>query len=284
MLVPLLVAATISVAATTTDVRELVAAVGGDRIRVESLTDPRQGHHPRELAPRQLTVLGTADLLARVGFDNEPWLAQAVRRVKPRARDLDLSKAITPITPETARLRADNRPHIHAFGSPNYWLDPENVHPLTAAIVEALAALAPADRSTFVRNRSQFVARVDAGMARWLEQLRPYRGTRVVVGHDAWPYFARRFGLVIAATVEETPGVPPSPKYLQTLIERMRQTGVKVIIADPESPVAMLQRISEATGARVTVLVPSVGADPAVTDYLSLFEVNVARLLKALAP
>jgi ABC-type Zn uptake system ZnuABC Zn-binding protein ZnuA len=283
MLALLLVAATINVAATTTDLRELVAAVGGDRVRVESLTDSRQGHHPRELLPRQLTVLAKTDLLVRVGLDNEPWLPQAVRSVKPRARDLDLSKVITPITTETARLRADSRPHIHAFGSPNYWLDPENAHALTGAILEALGAMAPADRPVFERNRSQFLAQVDAGMARWLEQLRPYRGTRVVVGHDAWPYFARRFGLTITATVEEKPGVPPSPKYLGTLIDRMRQAGVRVIIADPESPMALLQRISEATGARITLLVPSVGADPAATDYLTLFEVNVARLLKALA-
>ena len=284
MLVPLVVAATIHVAATTTDLRELVVAVGGDRVRVESLTDPRQGHHPRELLPRQLTVLARADLLVRVGFDNEPWLPTALRSVRPRARDLDLSKAITPITTETARLRADSRPHIHAFGSPNYWLDPENTHPLTAAILDALVAIAPADRSVFEQNRSRFLARVDAGMARWLEQLRPHRGTRVVVGHDAWPYFARRFGLTITATVEEKPGVPPSPKYLATLIDRMRQTGVRVIIADPESPMALLHRISEATGARVALLVPSVGADPEASDYFTLFEVNVARLLKALTP
>lgn len=283
MLVPVLVAATITVAATTTDVRELVAAVGGDRVRVESLTDPRQGHHPRELLPRQLTLLAKADLLVRIGFDNEPWLGRALKSVRPRARDLDLSKAITPLTPESARLRSDRLPHLHAFGSPNYWLDPENAHPLTAAIVETLAAMAPADRGVFEQNRSRFLARVDAGMARWLEQLRPYRGTRLVVGHDAWPYFARRFGLVITATVEEQPGVPPSPKYLETLIERMRQSGVKVIIADPESPMPLLHRISEATGARVALLVPSVEADPSATDYFTLFEVNVKRLLDALA-
>jgi len=284
MLVTLVVAATIHVAATTTDVRELVMAVGGDRVRVETLTDPSQGHHPRELLPRQLTVLAKADLLARVGFDNEPWLPQALRSVRPRARDLDLSKAITPITTETARLRADSRPHIHAFGSPNYWLDPENAHPLTAAILDKLMAISPDHRAAFEQNRSRFLAKVDTAMARWLEQLRPYRGTRVVVGHDAWPYFARRFGLTITATVEEKPGVPPSPKYLATLIDRMRQTGVRVIIADPESPMVLLHRISGATGARVALLVPSVGADPAASDYFTLFEVNVARLLKALTP
>lgn len=284
MVLAFLVAATINVAATTTDLRELVAVVGRDRVRVESLTDPGQGHHPRELLPRQLTLLAGADLLVRVGLDNEPWLARALRTVKTRARDLDGSKAVALLGTEMPRLRSDERPHIHAFGSPNYWLDPENAHSLTAKIVESLADLAPADRPLFEANRARFLTDLDARMARWLDQLRPYRGTRVVVGHDAWPYFARRFGLTITATVEEKPGIPPSAKYLGTLIERMRQTGVRVIIADPESPMPLLQRIAGATGARVARLVPSVGADPAATDYLTLFEVNVTRLLTALGP
>ena len=44
-----------------------------------------------------------------------------------------------------------------------------------------------------------------------------------------------------------------SAQYLATLIDRMRQTGVRVIIADPESPMALLHRISGATGARVAL-------------------------------
>ena len=60
MLLPLLVAATISVAATTTDLRDLVTAVGGDRVSVESLTDPRHDPHALELLPRQLVRLREA--------------------------------------------------------------------------------------------------------------------------------------------------------------------------------------------------------------------------------
>jgi ABC-type Zn uptake system ZnuABC Zn-binding protein ZnuA len=219
-----------------------------------------------------------------VGLDHEPWLARAVRASTAPPRDLDCSKAVALMGTDTPRLRADARPHVHAFGNTHYWLDPESARPITAAILDALAALAPSDRSAFEANRTRFLARLDDGLARWRRRLAPHAGARVVAVHDTWPYFARRFGLSIVATVEEQPGVPPSPAYLGQLIERMRATGVRVILAEPGAAPAMLARIAAATGARIVALAPSVGSDPGASDYLALFDANVDRLARALEP
>jgi len=279
----LLVAATLTVAATTTDLRDLVLAVGGDRVSVESLTDPRHDPHAREIHPRQLALLSRAQLLVRIGLDHEPWLARALRAAGTTPRDLDASRAVALLDVETPRLRADRRPHVHAFGNTHYWLDPENARPLTAAIAEALGELAPADRAVFATNRERFLRELDGRLARWQAELRPYAGTRVVAAHDTWPYFARRFGLGVMGTIEEQPGVPPSPRYLGALMERMKQAGVAVILAEPGAPAAVVARVAAGSGARVVTLVPSVGADPEATDYLTLFDVNVRRLVRALA-
>jgi ABC-type Zn uptake system ZnuABC Zn-binding protein ZnuA len=283
VLLPIVVAATLTIAATTTDLRDLVAAVGGDRVTVESLTDPRHDPHAREIHPRQLALLRAASLLVRVGLDHEPWLARALSATGALPADLDCSKTVTLLGTDTPRLRADSRPHVHAFGNTHYWLDPENARPITAHLVTALGALAPADREIFAANRARFLARLDEGLERWTEQMRPFRGRRVVVVHDTWPYFARRFGLTVAATVEENPGVPPSPAYLGELIQRMRATGVRLVIAEPGAAPALLRRLAEGAQARTVTLAPSVGSDPEASDYLALFEVNVRRLAAALA-
>ena len=282
MLLSLLVAATVSVAATTTDLRDLVAAVGGDRIQVESLTDPRADPHAREIHPRQLARLRTAQALVRIGLDHEPWLARALAGRPAPPHDLDGSRAVALLGTDTPRLRADDRPHVHAFGNPHYWLDPENARPLTARILDLLVALAPADRPRFEANRARFLAELDRRLERWHRTLAPHRGARVVVVHDTWPYFARRFGLTIAAAVEEKPGMPPSAAYLGLLIERMRTGDVKALLAEPGAPAALVQKIASATRVPVATLAPSVGADPEATDYLTLFDVNVARLARAL--
>ncbi len=282
-MVALLVAAAVSVAATTTDLRDLVHAVGGDRVAVESLTDPRQDAHAREIHPRQLSRLSRAALLVRVGLDHEPWLPRALRAAGATARDLDASRAVTVLDAETPRLRADRRPHVHAFGNTHYWLDPENARPITALIAEALGELAPGDRATFVANRERFLRELEARLARWRAALRPYAGTRVVAAHDTWPYLARRFDLRVLGTIEEQPGVPPSPRYLGGLMERMKQSGVVAILAEPGASPAVVARVAAGTGARVVTLAPSVGADPEATDYLTLFDVNVGRLVRAFA-
>jgi ABC-type Zn uptake system ZnuABC Zn-binding protein ZnuA len=283
VLLSLLVAATISVAATSTDLRDLVVAVGGDRVDAESLADPRQDPHAREIHPRQLARLRSADLLVRVGLDHEPWLARALRAAPTRARDVDCSRVVELLGTDTPRLRADDRPHVHAFGNTHYWLDPANARPITALIEEALGALAPADRHLFASNRERFLARLDAAQARWRERLRPFAGSRVVVLHDTWAYLARRFDLVVAAAVEEKPGVPPSPAYLGTLMERMKTSGVRVVLAEPGASPAVLRRIAAGAGARIVTLAPSVGSDPEAGDFLGLFEVDTRRLAEALA-
>ena len=278
----------LAVATTSTDLKALVEAVGGDRVTVESLAPAVHDPHAVDVKPGQLAKLKTAALLVRIGLDHEPWLAR-VRRAGGDPRfapggpdDLDVSKGVELLQTETARVRSERGVHVHAFGNPHYWLDPANARPITQAIFEALARLAPADRDAFAANRTRFLARLDDALDRWTKALAPYRGTRAVVVHDSWPYFARRFGLVVVATVEPTPGVPPSASSLAALTQKMRETGVRLLIAEPSSNTALVSQVAARSGARAVVLVPSVGAAPEAGDYLALFEVNVRRLLHTL--
>src|SRR5262245_32428312 len=65
--------APLRVAATSTDLKALVEAVGGERVEVDSLAAPDQDPHAIEVKPAQLARLRSAALLVRVGLDNEPW-------------------------------------------------------------------------------------------------------------------------------------------------------------------------------------------------------------------
>jgi ABC-type Zn uptake system ZnuABC Zn-binding protein ZnuA len=197
--------------------------------------------------------------------------------------DLDVSRGIALLQTETPRVRGERGGHVHGFGNTHYWLDPENARPITAAILRALVGLDPADAGVFEKNRARFLADLDARLARWTRAMAPYRGTRVVVVHETWPYFAERFGLVVVAALEPTPGVPPAASSLASLLQRMKDTKVRLLLAGPESDQAMIDQVATRSGARAVVLIASVGGDPAARDYLSLFDVNIARLTEALA-
>ena len=278
----------LDVVTTSTDLKSLVEAVGGARVAVESLAPALHEPHAVDVKPGQLRHLKSAALLVRVGLDHEPWLARVRATVNdPRfapggAADLDVSRNIELLQTETPRLKSDAGAHVHGFGNPHYWLDPANARPITQTILDGLARLAPDGREAFTRNRALFLERLDAGVTRWTSTLAPYRGARVVVFHDSWPYFARRFGLVIAAAVEPAPGVPPSPASLASLTTSMKDGGVRVLIVEPASSASIASRVAASSGARIVTLVPSVGGDPEARDYLELFELDVRRLAEAL--
>jgi len=277
----------LAVVATSTDLKSLVEAVGGDRVIVETLVPPGQDPHTVDVKPGQRAALRRAALLVRVGLDHEPWLARSLRTAREPASmpaDLDCSKGIALLQTETPRVRAERGEHVHGFGNTHYWLDPENARPITAGILEALVRLSPAERGYFTQRRREFLKRLDAGLARWQAVMAPYRGAKVVVVHESWPYFAHRFGLDIVAAVEPTPGVPPSPAYLVSLTRRMKEAETRVVIAEPYSNDAVVAKVVALSGAREVRLASSVGAEPDARDYIGLFDLDIARLAEALRP
>ena len=260
------------VVATSADLASLTEAVGGDRVEVESLASPEQDPHAVEVKPAQLARLRDAALVVKVGLDHEPWLA---RLPAIRAPVLDASKSVRLLQTETPRLRAA-KAHVHAFGNTHYWLDPGNARPITASIAAALSALRPAEKARFEANREAFLSRLEARIAEWEAALKPYAGTKLVVVHDSWAYFAERFGLRIVAAAEPHPGIPPSPAELAALFARMRDAKVRIVIAEPHANPALVRQIAERGGAKPVTLLPS------GTDYIGLFEENVKRLSAAL--
>lgn len=261
------------VVTTSTDLKSLVEAVGGDRVEVESLGRPEQDPHAIELKPAQLVRARQAAMLVRIGLDHEPWLA---RLTSISGIVVDASKSVPLLQTETPRLRTERRAHTHAFGNTHYWLDPKNAWPITATILGALVGLSPADRTTFEINRETFLRRLEERRRAWETMLAPYRGTRVVVVHDSWSYFAERFGLKIVAAAEPNPGVPPSPGELAALLERLRGSDVRLLISDPHSDPSLVRQIAEKGGVKPVTLHPS------GRDYVGLFEENVQLLSQAL--
>jgi ABC-type Zn uptake system ZnuABC Zn-binding protein ZnuA len=263
----------IRVVTTSADLKSLAEAVGGDRAEVESLAAPEQDPHSVEVKPAQLARLRRAELMVRIGLDHEPWLA---RLGVPKVPVLDASQSVRLLQTETPRLRAERRTHVHGYGNTHYWLDPHNARPITAAILDMLVMLRPADKAAFAANRKAFLSRLGEKISEWEKILQPYRGMRIVVVHDSWAYFAERFGLQIVAAAEPHPGIPPSPAELAALFSRMREAGVHILIADPYANPALVRQIAEKTGATPVTLLPS------GHDYIGLFDENVRRLAAAL--
>jgi ABC-type Zn uptake system ZnuABC Zn-binding protein ZnuA len=91
-----------------------------------------------------------------------------------------------------------------------------------------------------------------------------------------------RFGLTVIGYVEPRPGIPPTPQHTLDLINDIKRQGVKLLIVEPYFDLKTPNAIGRETGAQVIVLPPSVGGTKEITDYITLFDVNLARLVTAI--
>jgi ABC-type Zn uptake system ZnuABC Zn-binding protein ZnuA len=278
----------VQVVTTTTDLRSLTEAVGGDRVVAVSLVPPNLDAEEYQPKPQDMLRLKQARLLVRVGLDYDLWLdrllAQAGRPEISRGGPayVDASFAIAVLELRGMSVGPGDG-HAHGSGNPHYWLDPKNAETITANIVEALARIDPANAKTYEVNRQAFLTRLNAKLTEWESKLGALKAMPIVAYHNSWPYFARRFRLDVIGFIETKPGVPPSPSHLAAIVRDMRARGARIVLREPHEPERDVAFVASRAGAQVVTLAASVGALPGADDYISLFDVNVAALTKAAA-
>jgi ABC-type Zn uptake system ZnuABC Zn-binding protein ZnuA len=282
---PALAAERIAVVTTTTDLRSLAEAVGGDRIAAISLVPGNLDAEEYQPKPQDVTRLKNAQLIVRVGLDYDIWLERLLIHLPAELRRggpgyVDASYAIATLEVRGVTVGPGDG-HAHGNGNPHYWLDPKNAEIITANILEGLARVDPANAAVYEANRQAFLARLETRLKEWEAKLAPLRTAPMVAYHNSWPYFARRFRLDFAGFIEVKPGVPPTPSHLAGMITTMRERGVRFVIREPHEPERDVAFLAARTGASVVVLGASVGALPQADDYFALFDANIEALLAA---
>jgi len=273
----------IQVVTTTTDLRSLAEAVGGDRVVAVSLIPPNLDAEEYQPKPQDVLRLKQAQLIVRVGLDYDLWLdrllAQAGRPEISRGGPtyVDASFAIAVLELRGMSVGPGDG-HAHGSGNPHYWLDPKNAETITANILEALARIDPANARTYEANRRAFLTRLNAKLTEWESRLSALKSMPIVAYHNSWPYFARRFRLDVIGFIETKPGVPPSASHLAAIVRDMRVRGARIVLREPHEPERDVAFVASRAGAQVVTLAASVGALPGADDYISLFDVNVEAL------
>jgi zinc/manganese transport system substrate-binding protein len=278
----------LTVMTTTEDLASIAREVGGDHVTVEAMARGYQDPHFVEAKPSFILKLQKADVLVLVGRELEiGWLPPLIQqsrnsKIQPGAAgylDASLQATILEVpTGQVTRAMGD----VHPLGNPHYWMDPENGKRVGKEIADKLSELRPNDTAFYQQKLADFTSRLDTAEKRWLADMAPYKGTKVVTYHRSFPNFAERFGLDIIGYVEPKPGIPPSPQHTLDLINEMKRQNVKVMLIEPYFDLKTPNAIGRDTGAQVLVMPPSVGGVKEITDYFSLFDYDIRLLVDAI--
>jgi len=106
----------------------------------------------------------------------------------------------------------------------------------------------------------------------WLKTAVPFRGKKVVAYHKNWTYFADTFGLEIIGYIEPKPGIPPSAKHVQKMIEMIKDQHISIMLVanyfEKKSP----QMIENKTGVKALFLPLFVYGAPGITNNFELMD------------
>lgn len=222
--------------------------VGGDRVEVTSLLTGNESPHTYEIRPADVKTVADARILFRVGFGMEEWLDPAIENSGNRKLVVvDAAAGATDIIAGDAEDK---------YGNPHIWLDPEYAKNGIENLVRELVKLDPKGESLYRNREAAYFVQLDSLSAAIVAGFSGLSDKRLITYHDAWPYFARRFGLDIVATIEPIPGQEPSAKQLARMVDLIRQEHIRVVTTEPQLPSALPDMLARETGVKVLVLNP----------------------------
>ena len=147
----------------------------------------------------------------------------------------------------------DDHGHAHAHGDedPHFWFDTELASAAIVAIADELSHLSPGAADVFDERLDLYldaIEEADAEVRALLEGISDSQRL-LVTFHDAFGYFARRYGLEVAGFVVEGPEQGVSAGALTELIELIEHEGVQTVFHEPQFDSAILDTVASETGA-----------------------------------
>src|SRR6266851_2417852 len=258
--------AKIRVVTTIPDLADMARNIGGDLLEIKSLATGVEDIHAVPMKPSFAVLLNRADVLFVMGLEVEhaflPGLLEAARNPKI-LRDapgyIDCSVYVTPLEVPKRLDRALG--DVHPMGNPHINLDPVAGKAMARAMADGLAHNYPEHEATFKKNLVAYLVTLDAAIARWQREAVPLRGVKFISYHPDMIYFAERFGMEPAGTIE-------------------RRAGVKLVVRERHYPAGLAETIAQRTGSKLVELPAMVGGVPEAKDYLSFIDYNIRTMLK----
>jgi ABC-type Zn uptake system ZnuABC Zn-binding protein ZnuA len=228
------------VVATSTQVADLAANVGGDRVQVTSLLKPGIDPHDYEPSPADIDAIARADLVLENGVGLEAWLGDTVDSSGFDGPVVDTSQGV--------RLRMAG-----GAADPHIWQNPRNAERMAANIERGLAAAEPSAATTFQANLAAYTRQLQALDSEVQRQIDSLANKKLVTNHDAFGYYIDRYGLQLVGSVIPSfdTSAELSGRDIRDLVAEIKATRVKAVLSETSLPPRTAETIGREAGVKV---------------------------------
>ena len=269
---------------------DLARQIAGDDATVIRLLPPGASPHTFDPTPKDVAQVAGADLVVLNGVSDE-WLVGMVEASGTKAAVLEAMNetSFAPLQGDDDEAEAkdheqeheQNHEQDHGGVNPHIWLDPVLMAKFVPVIVSHLSDLDPDHADAYQERGASLVDNLTALDKELSDTLAGVEGAPFVPFHDAWPYFARRYGLDLVVEIEPAPGREPSARYLAEALETIRESGAKAIFSERQLPPRPAEVVAENAGVALVMLDPLGGGNETET-YQAMMRSNARAIADAL--
>ena len=258
-------------------------ADGVPELEVRNLAAPGTGClHDYQLQTGDMKVLSEAELFLVNGAGMESYLDHVFSAFP----DLPVAEAAAgiPLLTETDALTIGENEDDGEVNA-HIWLSAANAAVMAENLAKAMEAQFPDRQEKIEDNRKALQARLLALDQELREGLSGLPRKGIITFHEAFPYFARAYGLDIVAVVNREPGETLTPAQLAQLAEAIVALDAPPLFVEPQYEDLSARTLAAETGAAIYTLDPVVtGPEEDVPPdyYETVMRRNMETLREAL--
>ena len=172
----------------------------------------------------------------------------------------------------------DDHGHGHGEFDPHIWLDPMNAKIIIKKVTNQLSKLDKDNSSTYKSNSKKALKEIDSLIKQVKSDIN--KDAKVVVFHDAYQYFEKRFDVNIIGALTVNTDVLPGAEQLAEIREVIEHEKVTCVLSEPQFNPDIVKMIANDTNINMGILDP-LGAklDKGKTLYFNLIS-NISSSLK----
>ena len=263
----------VEVVATTAILADLARNVGGDLIEVRAIVPPGADVHSFQTTLRDSIAVSNAQVIVSNGFGLYAFLDPVINGVRQaEAVHVVASQGLEAVPFEGGEFPS---------GDPHFWQNPVYAIHYVERIRDGLAQVDPGNAQVYQANAAAYIQQLrelDQDIAGLLRDVPPER-RHLVTFHDAFGYFAQRYGWRVLAFVsgdasEVTPGA------VVTVLERIREDGIPAVFVGPQFSPDVMEQAARDAGVRVGIIRSMVDND--VATYIDMMRLNAMSLAEHL--
>ncbi len=237
----------VEVVATTTQIGDWARRVGGDAVDLHQILQPNTDPHDYEPRPADVGATADADLVLESGDELDDWMDKVVSEAGGDPEVVVLGDKVP------VRLPAESSGPEASRYDPHWWHDPRNAISAVEQIRDALVGLDPDHAAVYRANAEGYIERLralDRSVERCMARV-PAAQRKLVTDHDAFGYFAERYGISVVGAVipSQTTQAQPSARDTARLISLIKREHVEAVFPESSINPRLAQTIARETGA-----------------------------------